>query len=159
MHGMPYADPTDDLVRRVLGSVRTIAVVGASPNPARPSFMVTRFLASQGYRVFPVNPGQGGGEIAGLTAYARMADVPEPIDMVDVFRASEHVGAVVDEALALDPPPKVIWTQLDVRDDAAAARAAARGLIVVQDRCPKIEYARLFGAAKRPGLRPSASSD
>ncbi|HEY0293182.1 MAG TPA: CoA-binding protein [Hansschlegelia sp.] len=134
---------SDDLLRAVLTSVRTIAVVGASPNPERASFYVARFLADRGYRVFPVNPGHGGGEIAGLPAFATLADIPEPIDMVDVFRASEHVAGVVEEALALSPLPKVIWTQLDVRDDAAAARAEAAGLTVIMNRCPKIEIPRL----------------
>jgi predicted CoA-binding protein len=125
--------------RAILSGVRTIAVVGASPNPARPSHGVARFLAARGYKVFPVNPGHGGGEIAGLPAFATLADIPEPIDMVDVFRASEHVAEVLDEALALDPRPKVFWTQLGVADAAAAARAEAEGLTVVMDRCPKIE--------------------
>lgn len=133
----------DDPILKILAGVRSIAVVGASPNPARPSFGVTRFLASRGYRVFPVNPGHGGREIAGLPAFARLADVPAPIDMVDVFRASAHVASVVDEALALSPRPSVLWTQLGVVDQASAARAEAAGLTVVMDRCPKIELARL----------------
>lgn len=127
----------EDLVA-VLKSVRAIAVVGASPNPMRASHRVTRFLADRGYRVYPVNPGHGGGEIAGLPAYARLADVPEPVDMVDVFRASEHVAETLDETLALEPKPRVFWTQLGVRDDAAAKRAEAAGLVVVMDRCPAI---------------------
>lgn len=136
---MPARD--EDLVG-ILERVKSIAVVGASPNPARPSYGVARFLAGLGYRVFPVNPAHGGGEIAGLPAYARLADIAEPIDMIDVFRASDHVSGVLDEALALDPRPKVFWTQLDVRDDDAAARAEAAGMTVVMDRCPKIELAR-----------------
>ncbi|RXF75135.1 CoA-binding protein [Hansschlegelia zhihuaiae] len=123
----------------ILAGVRTIAVVGASPNPARPSNDVARFLAARGYKVFPVNPGHGGGGIAGLPAFATLADIPEAIDMVDVFRASEHVAEVLEQALALDPRPKVFWTQLGVVDEAAAARAEAEGLAVVMDRCPKIE--------------------
>ena len=130
---------TDGFLRSTLSGVRTIAVVGASPNPERASHEVARFLSQRGYRVYPVNPGHGGGEIAGLKAYASLADVPEPIDMVDVFRASEHVASVLDEALALDPKPKVFWTQLGVVDADAAARAEAAGLTVVMDRCPKIE--------------------
>ncbi|MFC3693517.1 CoA-binding protein [Chenggangzhangella methanolivorans] len=133
---MPVADAD---IRDLLEGVRTIAVVGASPKADRPSYDVAQFLARSGYHVFPVNPAHGGGEIAGLPAYASLADIPEPIDMVDVFRASEHVAAVLDEALALPTPPKVFWTQLGVVDAEAAVRAEAAGLAVVMDRCPKIE--------------------
>lgn len=136
-------DSSDDLIRRVLGDVRAIAVVGASPNPARPSFYVARFLAERGYDVIPINPGQAGGEIDGRPVYARLMDVPRPVHMVEVFRASEHLAAVVEETLALDPPPRALWTQLGVRDDAATARAEAAGLDVIVDRCPKIEIPRL----------------
>lgn len=135
--------PIDDEIRSALDTVRTIAVVGASPNPARASHAVTRVLVESGYRVFPVNPGHAGGEIAGLTAFGRLADVPEPIDMVDVFRASKHVAGVMDETLALKPRPKVFWTQLDVHDEVAAARGREAGLSVIMDRCPAIELARL----------------
>ncbi|CAA0099463.1 putative protein YccU [Starkeya nomas] len=126
-----------------LGKVRTIAVVGASPKPERPSHGVARFLALHGYKVFAINPGQAGRNIAGLPTYGRLADVPEPIDMVDVFRAPEYLAAVVDEALALLPRPKLIWTQLGVRDDSAAAKAEAAGVAVIMDRCPAIEIPRL----------------
>lgn len=132
-------------LKNVLQSARVIALVGASPNPDRPSHSVMRFLQSRGYRVVPVNPGQAGKEINGETVFATLADVPVPVDMVDVFRASDHLGAVVDEALALEPRPKTIWAQLGVRDDAAAVRAEAAGVSVVMDRCPAIELPRLFG--------------
>lgn len=145
MPAMTHDSYSDDLIRHVLTSVRTIAVVGASAKPDRASYYVSAFLAENGYRVIPVNPGLAGSEIDGRTVFATLADIPEPIDMVDVFRASEHVSSVVDEALALTTPPKVIWTQLDVRDDAAAARAEAAGLTVIMDRCPKIEHPRLLG--------------
>ena len=135
----------DSYIAGILNTVRTVAIVGASANEVRPSFFVTKYLADKGYEVFPVNPGQAGREIAGRTAYARLADVPVPIDMVDIFRASEAVPPIVDEALALDPLPRVIWMQLTIRNDAAAARAEAAGLKVVMNRCPKIEYARLAG--------------
>lgn len=135
----------DAYIRSILSDVRTIAIVGASANAARPSYFVMKYLSERGYRVFPVNPGQAGKTVAGLTFVATLADVPEPIDMVDVFRAPEHVPAVVDEVLALSPRPRVLWTQLGVRHDAAAARAEAAGLRVVMDRCPKIEYGRLSG--------------
>lgn len=133
----------DAFVAGWLERVRTIAVVGASPNPARPSHGVARFLARHGYRVFAVNPGQAGRDIAGLPTYARLADIPEPVDMVDVFRNSIYLPDVVAEALALDPKPKLIWSQLDVRDDAAAATAEAAGVAMIMNRCPAIEIPRL----------------
>lgn len=133
----------DAFIADWLGKVRTIAVVGASPNPARPSHGVANFLARHGYKVFLVNPGQAGKEQNGLTFYARLADIPEPVDMVDVFRAPEYLAGVVDEALALSPRPKLIWSQLSVRDDKAAAKAEAAGVAVIMNRCPAIEIPRL----------------
>ena len=145
---LEYADA---LLRGVLVETRTVAMVGASPNPARASFHVMAYLQARGYRVLPVNPQAAGTAILGETCRARLADIGEPVDMVDVFRKSDAAGAVVDEALALPRPPRVVWMQLGVRDDAAAARGAEAGLTVVMDRCPKIEYARLFGAAGHSG--------
>lgn len=135
----------NDYIAGILNEVKTVAIVGASANEVRPSFFVTKYLVDKGYTVFPVNPGQVGKEIAGRTTYARLADIPEPIDMVDVFRASDAVPAIVDEVLALTPLPKVIWMQLTVRHDEAAAKAEAAGIKVVMNRCPKIEYGRLSG--------------
>ncbi len=135
----------DDLIRGILRSVKTIAMVGASNNAARPSYFVFKYLLGRGYRIIGINPGLAGGTILGAPVYARLADVGEPIDMVEIFRNSEAAGAIVDEALSLDPLPKVIWMQLSVRNDAAAARAEARGLTVIMNRCPKIEYGRLSG--------------
>lgn len=132
-------------LKAILGSVKVIALTGASPNPARPSYGVMGFLLSRGYRVIPVNPGQAGKEILGQTVYAHLSEIPEPVDMVDVFRASEYLDSVVDEALAMTPRPSVIWAQLGVQDAAAAAKAEAAGLKVVMNRCPAIEYPRLFG--------------
>lgn len=132
-----------EYIASALGKVRTIALVGASPKPDRPSFGVMRFLMSRGYRVFPVNPGQAGKEIQGQLVYGSLADIPETIDMVDVFRAPEFLSEVVDEALSLPVRPKVIWGQLSVRDDAAAAKAEREGLTVIMDRCPAIEIPRL----------------
>ncbi len=129
----------------ILNSVRTIAIVGASANDVRPSFFVTKYMIDKGYEVFPVNPGHAGNEILGRMTYASLSDIPVPIDMVDIFRASAAVPPIVDEALALDPLPKVIWMQLTVRHDEAAAKAEAAGVKVVMNRCPKIEYARLSG--------------
>jgi len=135
----------DALINRILGEVRTIAMVGASANAVRPSYFVLKYLVEKGFTVHPVNPGQAGREICGRLAYASLAEVPGPVDMVDVFRASDAVPGVVEEALALDPKPKVIWLQLGIRNDDAAARAEAQGITVIQNRCPKIEYGRLSG--------------
>jgi len=136
---------SDSYIRAILSGVKTIAVVGASANAARPSFFVAKYLVERGFTVFPVNPGQAGKTIAGQTVYARLADVPVAIDMVDVFRANEHVPAVLEEVLAISPLPKVLWLQQGVRDDAVAAQAEAAGMQVVMNRCPKIEYGRLSG--------------
>ncbi len=129
----------------ILNSVKTIAIVGASANDVRPSFFVTKYLIDKGYDVYPINPGHAGKEILGRMTYAKLSDVPVPIDMVDIFRASNAVPPIVDEALALSPLPKVIWMQLTVRHDEAAAKAEAHGIKVVMNRCPKIEYGRLSG--------------
>ena len=136
----------DSIIIDVLKSVRRIALVGASPKPERPSHRVMGFLMSKGYEVVPVNPGLVGKTIHGETVYGNLTDIPGAIDMVDIFRASAFVGGVVDEALTLSPLPRVIWMQLDIRDDAAAERARALGLTVIMDRCPAIEYPRLIGA-------------
>lgn len=135
---------TIEYISDILHSTKTIAVVGASPNETRPVFGVMRFLLAKGYHVIPVNPGQAGKEILGQRTFARLADIPEPIDMVDVFRASDAVAGVVDEALALDPLPKAIWMQLGVRNDEAARKAEARDVKVVMNRCPAIEWQRLL---------------
>lgn len=137
-----YPDAT---IRRILESVRTIAVVGASPKPERPSHYVMRYLLERGYDCVPVNPGQAGKSIAGRTVHARLSDIPEPVDMVDVFRNSDAAARVVDEALLLAPKPKAIWMQLGIRNDAAARLAEAAGIEVIMDRCPKIEIPRFFG--------------
>lgn len=127
-------------LRQILASVKTIALVGASQNPARPSHRVMQFLLSKGYHVIPVNPRYAGGKIHGQKVYAALKDVPLAIDMIEIFRNSNAAGAVVDEALALDPRPKIIWMQVSVRDDAAAARAEASGISVVMNRCPTREF-------------------
>jgi uncharacterized protein len=132
---------SDAYFRDILEDTRTIAIVGASPRPARPSHRVMRFLQEHGYRCLPVNPFAAGGEILGEPVYARLADIAEPIDMVDIFRRSELAGAAVDEAIAIGA--KAVWMQLGVLDDAAAVRAEAHGLRVVMDRCPAIEIPRL----------------
>ena len=140
------ADETypDDFLRSILTEVKTIALVGISANPTRPSRYVFEFLQRRGYRMVGVNPALAGKDISGAPIYARLADIPVPIDMVDIFRNSAAAGGVVDEVLALSPRPKVIWMQLDVRNDAAAQRARVQGLKVVMNRCPKIEIPRLL---------------
>ncbi len=142
---MNHDSYSDDLIRSILKSTKTIALVGASANEVRPSYFVLKYLLGRGYRMFPVNPGIAGQEILGAKVYASLAEIPEPLDMVEIFRNSEAADAIVDEALALDPLPKVIWMQLSVRNDAAAARAEARGVQVIMNRCPKIEYGRISG--------------
>jgi len=133
----------DSYIRGILNTVKTIAMVGISPKDNRPSYFAFKYLLERGYRMIPVNPGQAGKEILGQKVYAKLSDIPDAIDMVDVFRASQHVGPVVDEALALTSKPQVIWMQLGVRNDEAAARAEAAGVKVIMNRCPKIEYGRL----------------
>lgn len=142
----------------ILNSVKTIAVVGASANDVRPSFFVMKYLLAKGFSVIPVNPGQAGKEILGQMTYAKLSDIPGPIDMVDIFRASNSVPAIVDEVLALEPLPKVIWMQLTVRHDGAAALAEAAGIKVVMNRCPKIEYARLAGEIGWNGINSGVIS-
>ncbi|MCF3639473.1 CoA-binding protein [Rhizobium sp. TRM95111] len=140
---MNHDSYTDSYIADILRSTKVIALVGASPNPERPSHRVMAFLLRKGYRVIPVNPGQAGKEIQGQAVVGRLADIAEPIDMVDVFRASNTLPALFDEILQLKTLPKVVWGQLSVRDDLAAARLEAEGIKVVMDRCPAIEYPRL----------------
>jgi predicted CoA-binding protein len=146
------ATPSDDLLRDILRRAKTFACIGVSPNPVRPSHYVGRYLTLKGYRVIPVNPGQAGNRLWGVEVKARLAEVGEPVDVVDIFRRPEAVPAIVDEALALDPLPKVIWMQIGVTHPEAAAKAEAAGLTVIQDRCPKIEYQRLFGELRMGGF-------
>ena len=143
---MDHDSYPDEFLREILTGARVIAVVGASPRPQRPSHGVMRYLQRQGYRAIPVNPFAAGDKILGETCYAKLADVPEAVDMVDIFRRPEMAGGVVDEAIAI--AASSVWMQLGVRDDAAAARAEAHGIRVVMNRCPAIEIPRL-------GLGPS----
>ncbi len=144
----------DRRLRRILTDARVIAVVGVSDNPVRPSYFVARYLALRGYRVVPVNPALAGTRLFGEPCHARLADIPPaiPVDMVDIFRRSDAVPEIVDEALAHLPALRTIWMQIGVAHAEAAARAGARGIEVVQDRCPKIEYQRLFGELRRGGF-------
>jgi predicted CoA-binding protein len=134
---------SDDYIRSILNSVKSIAMVGASPVDVRPSYFAFKYLVQRGYDMIPVNPGHVGKSLLGRPFVASLGDIGRPIDMVEIFRSSQYLMPVVDEALKLSPLPKVIWMQLGGRDDAAAEKAEAAGLKVVMNRCPKIEYGRL----------------
>jgi predicted CoA-binding protein len=140
---MNHDSYSDTYIRGILNTVKTIAMVGVSPKTSRPSYFVFKYLLERGYRVIPVNPGQAGTELLGQKFHARLADIPEPVDMVDIFRNSDAALGIVQEALALKPLPQVIWMQLGIRNDAAAKLAEDAGIKVVMNRCPKIEYGRL----------------
>ena len=133
----------DSYIRGILNTVKTIAMVGASERENRPSYFAFKYLLERGYKMIPVNPGHSGETMLGQKIYARLSDIPEPIDMVDIFRASQYALPIVQEALSLKPRPQVIWMQLGIRNDEAAALAEANGMKVVMNRCPKIEYGRL----------------
>jgi uncharacterized protein len=140
---MNHDSYTDTYIRGILNTVKSIAMVGASEKENRPSYFAFKYLLERGYKMIPINPGHAGHDLLGRRIYARLADVPEQIDMVDIFRASQYALPIVQEALALNPRPQVIWMQLGVRNDEAAALAEANGMKVVMNRCPKIEYGRL----------------
>ncbi len=144
--------PSDDLLREVLKTSKSFACVGVSPNPVRPSHYVARYLRLKGYDVIPVNPGHAGKTLFGAEVRSDLADIPEPFDVVDIFRRPEAVPDIVDAALALAIRPKVIWMQIGVTHAEAAAKAEAEGLVVIQNRCPKIEYQRLFGELRMGGF-------
>lgn len=151
---MTYKAPTDADLRAVFSETKTLACVGMSTNPVKPSYLVARYLNLRGFAVVPVNPAYTGQSLFGAPFVASLADCPlnPPIDMVDIFRRSDQAGAVVDEALATLPHLRTIWMQIGVIDAAAAERALARGVRVIMDRCPKIEYQRLFGELRRGGF-------
>jgi predicted CoA-binding protein len=142
----------DSYIRSILTSVKSIAMVGASPVNVRPSYFAFKYLAERGYDMIPVNPGQVGKSLVGKPFVASLTDISRPVDMVDIFRSADHALAIVEEALALPVPPKVIWMQLGVRNDAAAAKAEAAGIEVVMNRCPKIEYGRLSSEIQWVGV-------
>lgn len=142
--GIDHENYDDAYLRQILKDVKTIALVGASNKSERPSNQVLKYLIDKGYTVFPINPGLRGQEIAGQKVYGALSEIDKPIDMVDIFRKSEAVEAIVDEALELSLQPKVVWMQLDVRDENSAKKAEARGVNVVMNKCPKIEYNRLM---------------
>ena len=145
-------DYSDAHLKDVLTRTKTVAVVGVSMNPVRPSYYVARYLGLKGYKVIPVNPGHAGKTLFGQTVRADLADIGEPVDMVDIFRRSEAAPAIVDAALEAFPKLGTIWMQIGVQHAEAAARAEARGVTVIQDRCPKIEYQRLFGELRMGGF-------
>lgn len=150
MNDMAPLAYSDAKIRSILQRVKTIAMVGASSNWNRPSYFVMKYLQSKGYRVIPVNPGTAGQTLLGETVYAKLADIPDQVDMVDVFRASDALPAIADEAIAIGA--KVLWAQLSVRNDEAAAKAEAAGLEVIMDRCPKIEFSRFGGELSWSGV-------
>jgi uncharacterized protein len=140
---MNHDSYSDDYIRGILNTVKTIAMVGASEKENRPSYFAFKYLLERGYRMIPVNPGHAGETMLGQKTYAKLDDIPEAIDMVDIFRGSQYAPRIVQEALGLKPRPQVIWMQLGVRNDEAAALAESNGMKVVMNRCPKIEYGRL----------------
>jgi predicted CoA-binding protein len=140
----------DSYIRGILADVKTVAMVGASANRIRPSYFVFKYLLEKGYDVSPINPGRAGKDLLGQKIYASLADLPEPVDMVDIFRGSEAAGPITDEVI--EHGAKVVWMQLTVRNDEAAKRAEAAGLRVVMNRCPKIEYGRLSGEISWMGV-------
>ena len=147
-------DYTDAFLAETLRMVRTVAVVGFSPNPVRPSYFVGRYLGLKGFRVIPVNPGHAGETVLGEVVQADLASIPKAarVDMVDIFRRSETVLPIVEQALAELPQLKVVWMQIGVENAEAAALAESRGVRVIQNRCPKIEYQRLFGELRMGGF-------
>jgi len=140
---MQHEQYSDGYIRGILNTVKTIAMVGVSANTSRPSYFAFKYLLERNFRMIPVNPLLAGQELLGQRVYAKLTDITEPVDMVDIFRGSRHALPIVHEALAMKPRPQVIWMQLGVRNDEAAALAQENGMKVVMNRCPKIEYGRL----------------
>lgn len=143
---------TDPFLKDILRRTKVIAVVGVSMNPVRPSYYFARYLSLKGYTVIPVNPGHAGKLLFGQTVRASLSEITQPVDMVDIFRRSEAVPSIVDEALSSFPNLCTIWMQIGVEHPEAAAKAQARGVDVVMNRCPKIEYQRLFGELRMGGF-------
>ncbi|SPF78295.1 CoA-binding protein [Pseudoprimorskyibacter insulae] len=149
---------SDDHLKTILTRTKTVAVVGVSLNPVRPSYYVARYLGLKGYKVIPVNPGHAGKLLFGQTVRASLSDIDTPVDMVDIFRRSEAVPPIVEEALEVFPNLKTIWMQIGVEHAEAAAKAEARGVDVIMNRCPKIEYQRLFGELRMGGFNTGVIS-
>ena len=157
---MTHDSYSDDTIAEILSSARTFAFVGASANSSRPSYFAMKYLMGKGYKIIPVNPGLAGKEILGQKVYASLADLPAPVDVVDIFRASEAALPIAREAIALKNKLGLttIWLQLGVKNDQAAAEAEAAGLKVVMNRCPKIEYGRLSGEIGWAGVNSGTIS-
>ncbi len=157
---MSHDSYSDDTIAEILGSVRTFAFVGASANTSRPSYFAMKYLMGKGYTIVPVNPGLAGKEILGQKVYASLAEVPGPVDVVDIFRSSDAALAIVREAIGLKDKLGLttIWMQLGVKNDKAAAEAEAAGLRVIMNRCPKIEYGRLSGEIGWAGVNSGTIS-
>ena len=149
---------SDEFLREILTRTKRVAVVGVSMNPVRPSYYVARYLGLKGFTVIPVNPGHAGKMLFGQEVRASLGEIEGGVDMVDIFRRSEHVGPIVDEALAAFPELQTIWMQIGVANEAAAEVARARGVDVIMDRCPKIEYQRLFGELRMGGFNTGVIS-
>lgn len=151
---------SDDYIAEILGAARTFAFVGASANAVRPSYFAMKYLLGKGYRVIPINPASAGEQILGQTVYAALAEVPDPVDVIDIFRNPDAALAITREAIGLKDKLglKVVWMQLGVRNDAAAAEAESAGLKVVMNRCPKIEYGRLSGEIGWAGVNSGTIS-
>lgn len=147
---------SNDLLQRVLIRTNRIAIVGLSPKPDRASHQVARYLLEKGYQIIPINPGHSGSTILNAPVMASLADIDGPVDMIDIFRRSDAVPGIVDEALVKFPTLQTIWMQLGVQNGPAAAKAEKRGVDVIQNRCPKIEYRRLFGSAPLDLLRQTS---
>jgi len=149
---------TDAQIKSILTRTKRIAVVGMSMNPVRPSYYVARYLKLKGFDIVPVNPGHAGEEAFGATVVGSLSDIAGGVDMVDIFRRSEHVGPIVEEALDCFPDLQTVWMQIGVVNEAAADLARTRGVDVVMDRCPKIEYQRLFGELRMGGFNTGVIS-
>jgi len=140
---MDHDNYDDGYIRGILNTVKTIAMVGVSANTSRPSYFAFKYLLERGYRMIAVNPGLVDKSLLGQSAYAKLGDIREPVDMVDIFRASPFAVGIVEDVIKMEPRPRVVWMQLGIRNNEAAALAETNGIKVVMNRCPKIEYGRL----------------
>ncbi len=147
---MPYYSYSQ--LKTILSQTQRIAMVGVSVNPVRPSYFVARYLSLKGYEILPINPMAAGQTLLGQKVLSSLSEISGDVDMVDIFRRSEAVPDIVDEALALFPNLRTIWMQIGVEHPQAAAKAEAAGVVTIQNRCPKIEHQRLFGELRKAGF-------